>query len=188
MMRNALLIVMVAFLAVGCQSRRQPSASDTVLRSSYSDAYAADYDYAAGDMVDSDAYAAQGLAPRSADFGSLNAADLERGILPSIYFDYDRSTLKAGEREKLTEAANYLKTNTAQKILIEGHCDWRGTADYNLGLGERRARSIKNYLSDLGISSERIGTVSKGDLEAATNGSDSQMAQDRRADILVLKN
>jgi len=187
MMPNALLILFVALLAVGCQSRRQPSASDTVLRSSYSDAYAADYDSANGDMVSGDAFAAQGLETRDASFGSLSDDNLEAGLLPSVYFDYARSTLNASEREKLTQAVDYLSNNFGKKILVEGHCDWRGTADYNLGLGERRARAVKNYLTQLGVAADRIGTVSKGDLEAITNGSDAQMSKDRRADILILK-
>ena len=84
-MRNAILILLVAVLAVGCQTKRNPSPSDTVLRSSYSDAYAADY--ASGDSVNADSLAAEGLAARDTGFGSLDAANLERGILPSVYFD-----------------------------------------------------------------------------------------------------
>lgn len=186
-MRNAFIILPVAVLAVfaaGCHNRQTPSASDTVLRSSYSDSA----DYANGESINaSDSLAAQGLESRDTDFGSIGAENLERGILPSVYFDFDRATLKSSEREKLAQAAEYLKTNSTRKLLVEGHCDWRGTSEYNLGLGDRRARAAKEYLATLGIESSRIGTVSKGDLESIKNGTEEQMSQDRRADLLLLR-
>lgn len=186
-MRNTFIIALVALLAVfatGCNHKKSPSASDTVLRSSYSDSS----DYANADSVNgSDSLAAQGLMPRATDFGSITAENLERGILPSVYFDFDRATINASERSKLQQAADYLKTNSSRKVLVEGHCDWRGTTEYNLGLGDRRARAAKDFLVTLGIEESRIGTVSKGDLEAVQNGSEEQMAQDRRADLLLLK-
>lgn len=186
-MRNALTITLVAALSIfaaGCNHKKSPDASDTVLRSSYSDSS----DYASADSVNgADSLAAQGLMPRDTGFGSITADNLERGILPSVYFDFDRATVKSSERAKLQQAADYLKTNPSRKVLVEGHCDWRGTAEYNLGLGDRRARSAKDFLVTLGIDASRIGTVSKGDLEAINNGSEEQMAQDRRADLLLLK-
>ena len=188
-MRNALSLTLVAafaLFAAGCNHKPAPTAADTVLRSSYSDSSA---DYTSGDSVNgADSLAAQGLEARDTNFGSISAENLERGILPSVYFDFDRSTVKSSERAKLQQAADYLKTNSTRKILVEGHCDWRGTAEYNLGLGDRRARSVKEFLVSLGMEEHRIGTVSKGDLEAIKNGTEEQMAQDRRSDLLLLKN
>jgi peptidoglycan-associated lipoprotein len=137
--------------------------------------------------VNGDSLAAQGLQSRDSSFGSIDEANLERGVLPSIYFDFDKATIKSSERAKLQQAAEYLKTNSSRKVLVEGHCDWRGTAEYNLGLGDRRAKAAKEYLQSLGIDESRIGTVSKGDLEATKHGSEEQMSQDRRDDLALLK-
>ncbi len=189
-MRKALpfiLLTVLALLASGCRSNRSPSESDTVLRSAYSDSATADY--VSGDTVNvDDSLAAQGLASRSGSFASISESDVTRGVLPSVYFDFDKAAIRSSEREKLQQASDYLKTNPSRRILIEGHCDWRGTSEYNLGLGDRRARSAKEYLTTLGIEESRIGTVSKGDLEAIQNGSEDQMAQDRRADLLLINN
>jgi peptidoglycan-associated lipoprotein len=186
-MRKASLFLAAALLLAGCHNRATtPSASDTVLRSSYSDSVA-DSDMANGSSVNPDSLAAQGLESRDSSFDDISAANLERGILPSVYFEFDKSTLSVAERAKLAKAADYLKTNATRRVLVEGHCDWRGTAEYNLGLGERRAKAAKTYLASLGVEDSRIATVSKGDLEAVTNGTDDQMKEDRRADLLLLK-
>lgn len=186
-MRKALIILMAALLMAGCHHRSTtPSASDTVLRSSYSDSVA-DSDAASGSSVNPDSLAAQGLEGRDSSFNDISSANLERGILPTVYFEFDKATLGASERAKLSQAADYLKTNATRRVLVEGHCDWRGTPEYNLGLGERRAKAAKSYLTSLGVEDSRIATVSKGDLEAITNGTDEQMKEDRRADLLLLK-
>lgn len=109
------------------------------------------------------------------------------GILPTIFFDFDQSFIRPGERDKIVQAANYLNSSPQDRILIEGHCDWRGTAEYNLSLGDRRANSVSEYLATLGIEANRIETVSKGDLEAITDSSENQMQEDRRADLIVIQ-
>jgi peptidoglycan-associated lipoprotein len=70
--------------------------------------------------------------------------------------------------------------------LLEGHCDWRGTAEYNLGLGDRRANAAKKYLLSLGVAADRLESVSKGSLEASKNADDATMAKDRRVDLVVV--
>jgi peptidoglycan-associated lipoprotein len=125
------------------------------------------------------------LQPRS-------AADLYgeqvRGLLEPIYFEFDRSGLGSTERNKAMAAAEHLRSNPRNRLLIEGHCDWRGTTEYNLGLGDRRATSVKDYLVSIGVESSRLEILSKGDLEAAQGGSEQQMARDRRAELVVLQN
>ncbi|MBI5598782.1 MAG: peptidoglycan-associated lipoprotein Pal [Deltaproteobacteria bacterium] len=79
-----------------------------------------------------------------------------------VYFDYDRYSVRDDEREALEENARLLKKDRKAKVLIEGHADERGSAEYNIALGERRADAVKRYLSDLGIDSSRISTVSYG--------------------------
>lgn len=125
-----------------------------------------------------------GLEPRSE--GDLNGEQV-RGMLQPIYFEFDRATLGQSERAKAQAAADYLQTNPSDRLLIEGHCDWRGTTEYNLGLGDRRAGSVKDYLVSLGVANSRLEILSKGDLEAMQGGSDQDMAQDRRAELVILK-
>lgn len=126
------------------------------------------------------------LQPRAA--GDIyDPANQIRGELDSIYFDFDRSTINPSERPKAQAAANYLHDNPGRRLLIEGHCDWRGTTEYNLGLGDRRASSVKDYIVSLGIDRNRIEVLSKGDLEAAVGGSEDQMRRDRRAELVVLR-
>lgn len=84
------------------------------------------------------------------------------GPLKSIYFDFDRYDLRSDVRETLKTNADWLKENPGTRLEIEGHCDERGTTEYNLALGAKRAQSAKDYLVTLGISGERISTVSYG--------------------------
>ncbi len=104
----------------------------------------------------------------------------------TVYFDYDQSAIKASERAKLQEAKKHLDANPTHRLLLEGHCDWRGTAEYNLGLGDRRAGSAKKYLQSIGVDPTRIETLSKGSLEAMKNADDATAAKDRRVNLIVI--
>jgi len=110
-----------------------------------------------------------------------------RGLLQPVYFDFDKSTIKQGERAKLEAAVDYLKKNPAHRLLLEGHCDWRGTVEYNLGLGDRRAGASKQFVLKLGVDAKKLETLSKGSLDAVKNGTDEQMGKDRRVDLVILK-
>lgn len=110
-----------------------------------------------------------------------------KGLIPSVYFGFDSSAISASERGKLQQAANHLQSNTSDALLVEGHCDWYGTAEYNLALGDRRAESVSNYLGTLGITPIKIDKLSKGSLEATSGLSKSQSSQDRRADLILLQ-
>lgn len=82
--------------------------------------------------------------------------------LVDIHFDYDKSAIRQSERDKLATAAKLLKADGKRKVLVEGHCDERGTSAYNLALGDRRAKAVKKYLADLGVAASRIQTTSFG--------------------------
>ena len=92
---------------------------------------------------------------------SLDQLNKERP-LTDVFFALDESSIQDAARASLTTNANWLKRWTATRITIEGHCDERGTAEYNLGLGERRANAVKAYLVELGVPANRIVIVSKG--------------------------
>lgn len=102
----------------------------------------------------------------------------------SINFEYDRATLSADAKEKLAKNAEWMKTNSSN-LQIEGHCDSRGSIEYNLTLGERRANSVKTYLVGLGIKAERLSILSYGE-EKPLDGSDSEVAHatNRRANFV----
>jgi peptidoglycan-associated lipoprotein len=117
----------------------------------------------------------------------LEDANTIRGLLQPVYFDFDRSSVKAAERPKLQAAKDYLDKNPQYRLLVEGHCDWHGTSEYNLGLGDRRANESKKYLIQLGVPADKIETLSKGSEEAKKNADDATAAKDRRDELVVLK-
>ncbi len=88
----------------------------------------------------------------------------------TIYFGYDEFVLSAASTRKLQTAAKCIKSVTGRSIRVEGHCDPRGTEEYNLALGDRRAQAVRRYLKRLGISASRLRAVSKGKLEATGSG------------------
>jgi peptidoglycan-associated lipoprotein len=125
------------------------------------------------------------LTPR-AD-GVFEDENMIKGLLKPVYFDFDSSNLKPAERAKIKEAKDYIDKNPQHRILFEGHCDWRGTDEYNLSLGDRRATAAKKYLISLGLPADKVEANSKGSLEASKNADDATMAKDRRAEIIILK-
>jgi peptidoglycan-associated lipoprotein len=81
----------------------------------------------------------------------------------NIYFDFDKSNLKPEAQEVLKRKAEWLRKNPGESVIIEGHCDERGTNEYNLALGDRRAQSANNFLINLGIAKSRLTTISYGE-------------------------
>ena len=111
------------------------------------------------------------------------AATMEKpSEFSDIHFDFDQSFIREDAKATLREVADYLKANPAASILIEGHCDERGTAEYNIALGERRAESTKSYLVSLGVKSGALSTVSFGEEKPLDPGHDeAAWAKNRRA-------
>jgi peptidoglycan-associated lipoprotein len=106
----------------------------------------------------------------------------------NIYFDYDRADLKPAAQATLEQKANFLQANTSYSVTIEGNCDERGTNEYNLALGERRADAAKKFLSALGISADRITTISYGEEKPiATGHNESAWSQNRRDEFKLVK-
>ncbi len=126
------------------------------------------------------------LTSRGAD-GVIDDGRTIRGLLQPVYFDFDRYDIKAAERAKLQAAKAYLDENPGTRLLLEGYCDWRGTAEYNQALGDRRANSAKRFLQTLGVPADRLESNSKGSLEASKNADDATRAKDRRAEVVIIK-
>ncbi len=114
----------------------------------------------------------------------------DRGPLAAstVYFDYDSSVVKSSQVSKLQEVASFLKSNPADALLIEGHCDERGTEEYNRALGEKRAQALREYLaSKLGVDAGNIRTISYGkDRPADPGHNDAAWAKNRRGEFVVL--
>lgn len=87
----------------------------------------------------------------------------DRGLLGDVYFDFDRAELKAEARERLSRNADFLKSRPEFLVTVEGHCDERGTNEYNLALGDRRATATRDYLVSLGVAASRIKIISYGE-------------------------
>ncbi len=112
----------------------------------------------------------------------------DRGQFVSVYFDYDSAQVKESERAKVETVAAALKKSTAGGVIVEGHCDERGSAEYNLALGERRAGAVRNYLQSLGLEATRIQTKSMGKEKPAAMGHDEESwGKNRRAEFVLFK-
>jgi len=111
----------------------------------------------------------------------------ETKLLKDIHFEFDKYDIRRVDEEILKENAVLLKKNPKMKVQIEGHCDERGTVEYNLALGERRASNTKKYLVFLGIPSDRISTISYGKERPLDKGHHEEAwARNRRAHVVVL--
>lgn len=118
----------------------------------------------------------------------LSALVEKEGRLFPVYFDFDKSSIRDDMKPVLEKDAEWLKKNPAVKIKIEGHCDERGSDEYNLALGERRSQSAKNYLANLGINSNRLSTISYGEEKPADTGHDeAAWTKNRRAEFVIVK-
>jgi peptidoglycan-associated lipoprotein len=127
---------------VGCSKKNEKKSSDDPLAS----------------VVNSDATNENGRTLEVNGSSDLNKA----GQLQTVFFDLDSADISGSTKDSLNSNAEYLKANGSIKVLVEGHCDERGGTQYNLALGEKRARSVKDYLTALGVDSKRIETKSLG--------------------------
>jgi len=115
-------------------------------------------------------------------------AALKAAKLEPIYFEFDQWSIREDQKEVMVKNSQWLKANPNAQVRLEGHCDERGTAEYNLALGQKRAEAAKAFLEGLGISSQRMATVSYGEerpLDAGHN--DAAWAKNRRVDVLAIK-
>lgn len=113
----------------------------------------------------------------------------ETAALETVYFDFDKSDLRQDARDALSKNAEVLlKKLTDAKVKIEGNCDERGSDEYNLALGDRRAKSAAKYLETLGVKADRISTISYGKEKPAVQGHDeAAWAKNRRDEFVIIK-
>jgi len=109
-------------------------------------------------------------------------------MLDTVYFDYDQSRIRPNQAVALERNLAWARQNPEARFRIEGHCDERGTEEYNLALGDRRADAVRSWMIKRGVDPSKMQTVSKGELEPVDFGhGDSAWAQNRRAEFLVLE-
>lgn len=126
------------------------------------------------------------------DYKSLGANDeltktaIESGTLYTIHFDYDKFNIREDDKPLLTKNAQWLNINPNVKVRIEGYADERGESEYNLALGDKRARSVEKYIEDMGIKKERLATISYGEEHPVDPGHDEgAWAKNRRAEFKI---
>ncbi|MFN7973683.1 MAG: peptidoglycan-associated lipoprotein Pal [Acidobacteriota bacterium] len=124
------------------------------------------------------------------DTGDILSQDLKiisEKYLHDIHFDFDKSDIRDDAKPTLEENATFLKKYPTIKIVVEGHCDERGSVEYNLALGERRAKAAKSYLATLGVNGERMTTVSYGkELPLDPGHDEGAWSKNRRAHFLAV--
>ena len=121
----------------------------------------------------------------SPDLQVVNQELQRRGFSPDVYFNYDEASLSDDTRAKLARNADLLKT-TQLMVTIEGHADDRGTNEYNLALGDRRANAVRDYLTSLGVDGSRLRTLSYGEERpVCTEVDESCWSQNRRAHMVI---
>lgn len=110
------------------------------------------------------------------------------GLLGDVYFDFDQASLRPEARQRLAKNAEFLRRRPEYVVRLEGHCDERGTNDYNLALGERRARAAHDYLVSLGVDSARLETMSYGEERPqCSEGVEGCWSRNRRAHFLFVR-
>jgi len=154
--------LMVAFLAVGCSSNKPKNKQD------------------AGAEGANGANA--GLTLDLNGDSDSNTA----GGLQTVYFSLDSSSLEGSTKATMDSNADYLKTNATVDVQVEGHCDERGGRQYNLALGERRAKAVRDYLVAKGVEAKRLSVISYGNERPVAEGQDeSAWSKNRRANFVV---
>lgn len=130
------------------------------------------------------------VAPQVSEYDRLKAMsidELERaGLLQEIHFDYDKADIRDADRATLSKNADNLKKFDFVRVTVEGHCDERGTVEYNLALGERRAKAAYDYLVSLGVPADRLKTVSYGkEIPLCRESNEDCWARNRRGHFTI---
>ncbi len=139
------------------------------------------------DMVDASANPDASISEKPMNFNPMGSDSGEISGLSSVNFGYDQATLSSEARQQLAANAEWIRGNSDVTIQVEGHCDERGSIEYNLSLGERRAKAVKNYLVSLGVDPARLTIISYGEEKPLARGSSEDIwARNRRANFVPL--
>jgi len=164
------MLVLALMMTAGCSSKSAVNSTENTGSSQPS-----------GSVVSSSAEPSRHAPPTGYGFDKH-----QTGPLGDVFFDFDSSNLSPEAQEQLKQNAAWLSSNANKGALIEGHCDSRGTSEYNMALGERRSGSAKDYLVKLGVGSSRLETVSFGEERPFESGQNEEAwAKNRRAHFVV---
>ena len=142
----------------------------------------------ANKKVNDDATGNGMISSQPMDFGPQGSDSGKIQGLSTVHFDYDRAVLDSAAKAQVTENAKWIKAHPDMKIQIEGHCDARGSVEYNLALGDRRAHTVKSMLVGLGVPENHLTTISYGEERPIAQGdSEEAYAKNRRANFVPLK-
>ena len=184
---SAVLFVVSGFILVSCSSVNLEENEDSL----FSAPIDKSQNRQKANKVESDEIqkrieiSSQDLSPKTVPEISLGEYD---GFEPSVYFDYDRFDVKPSYIEVIKKIAQMMRENRTSKILLEGHSDERGTREYNVALGHKRAESVAKALEAEGINRQRIDTVSFGEEDPADNTPNEKgWAKNRRCDMILKK-
>lgn len=185
--RGTVVLMAVALLATGCASKKaytDAAEQDAAAKSKQPVAQAAPAEEATpAPATSTKSVSTTSIAEEAAD-SELLARVMKDGML-RIHFDFDQYTLGEESRSILAANAAYLSRKDSVSVLIEGHCDERGSDEYNLALGERRALAAKNYLVSLGVDEDRLSIITYGEEKPLDAGhSESSWSKNRRAEFL----
>jgi peptidoglycan-associated lipoprotein len=177
MLRNSYILLAASILLAGCSSDDDYDYGTDANATGPAVSTPVTTDSSRG--IDSDALAANQPAPGTQE-------DLELSVGDRVYFDFDSAVLSPFATETLDRQGAWLQQFPNLTVTIEGHADERGTREYNLAIGDRRATAVKNYLTALGVASNRILTISYGEERPADAGNDeTAWANNRRATTVV---
>jgi peptidoglycan-associated lipoprotein len=196
-MKKIVMLLCILFLVFSCSKKRVESLDDTVTKteqgmedatgqyeSDESDRYgrAKEEDIEEGDLVGKEAREGSRIEGEDEEY----YGDSSKSPFEDIYFSYDKYDISEKAASALESVADWMNKHRDATVLIEGHCDTRGTNEYNLALGERRARAVKDYLSFSGIGKDRLTTVSYGEEKQVCSEQDeSCYSKNRRAHIVL---
>src|SRR3954465_15898839 len=171
MIRHLMMAVIAVALCASCVKKNKPDQSGEVPPGDVSSPTAD-----AGQVSDRDI----GFDAQGSDSGKIDG-------LNTIYFDYDKAALSSDSKSKLSQNAEWIKGHPNVTVQIEGHTDERGSVEYNLALGERRAKSVQAYLRNLGVDNKRMSIMSYGEEKPIAQGSDeSAWSKNRRANFVPI--
>lgn len=186
-----LLVLALALTMVGAGCKRKPVGVTDLKNKQYR---VSDGDMTGGGTIDlGNGGVIGGLpgegTPQSMKFSNPDDFNQDRGTFAAntVHFEYDSSVVKSSEQANLDAVAAYMKGNSSIGLLVEGHCDERGTEDYNNSLGERRSTALRESLIGLGVNAENIITRSFGEYKPVSAGQDeTAYKQNRRGEFVVL--
>lgn len=180
-LRNLVVLSLVGLSAAGCRKQQEPR--DVPPPAVDSTAIHAAQERARQDSIEAAERARRAAAERAR---AAEVARAREAIADVVYFDYDSERLTAEAEQRLQTKISILRANPSLRIRVEGHADERGSTEYNLALGQRRAETVKSYLQTYGIDGSRVQTLSYGEERPAARGTDeASWARNRRAEFQI---